>query len=142
MVIEGTETPQPPQPPSPEDQTSGPGSEPGQGGMTSIRAIMEWALSEPKPLAADEEDPQDPHFKPWRRREVVHNSNVRHPCRAWSELGADLYIIKLRASLVKLLSEADSYSAGKVRVECIQGMRKLVSLTHMNRAWGVIIELV
>lgn len=52
----------------------------------------------------------------------------------YSELGVDLYIIKLRASLPKLLADASSYSTGKVRVDCIQGLRKFGQLRHVEWA--------
>ena len=50
---------------------------------------MDWCLEtlQPDPL--------------WQKRKVLHNSKIRYPVRLWSELGADLHIVKLGAPLEK-----------------------------------------
>lgn len=64
---------------------------------------MQWALAEAVP-----EDG-------WRRRSVTYNPSIRYSTRLWPDLGVDLYIVKLRATLPKLIAEAGSYATGKVR---------------------------
>ena len=59
---------------------------------------------------------------------MVLNPSILYSTRLWPDLGVDLYIIKVRAPLPKLISEAGSYATGKVRVDCIQGLRKLGQL--------------
>eukprot|EP00798_Chlamydomonas_sp_ICE-L_P018236 gene18236-24687_t len=81
-------------------------------------SIIDWALEDEVP---EEEEPM-------RKRLVVYNSAVRYPTRLWASLGVDLYITKLRSSLTKISAEAGSYATGKVRADCIRGLRKLYQL--------------
>lgn len=61
------------------------------------------------------------------------NSSIRYNCRLYAPLGVDLWVVKLRAPLPKILAEASTYAAGKVRVDCIMGVRKLAQLRWV---WG------
>jgi len=54
-----------------------------------LQAIMDWCLETPQPEPS------------WMRRVVFHNSMIRYPMCLWTELGADLHILKLGAPLQK-----------------------------------------
>ncbi|GAX72591.1 hypothetical protein CEUSTIGMA_g47.t1 [Chlamydomonas eustigma] len=93
-----------------------------EGVMKVVKLIQEWALSEPKPEES------------WGLRHVVFNPSICYSTRLWPDLGVDLYIIKVRAHMPKLISEAGSYATGKVRVDCIQGLKKLQQLRTVTWA--------
>ncbi len=59
------------------------------GAMRVVQAIIAWALEESRP-----EDN-------WQRRNVLYNSGLVYANRLWADLGVDLHIVKLHASLAK-----------------------------------------
>ncbi|KAG2498371.1 hypothetical protein HYH03_003630 [Edaphochlamys debaryana] len=89
-----------------------------EGAMEIVKGIADWALEDVKPEEG------------WRRRVVLFNASpsLRTASRLYAPLGADLWIVKLRAPLPKLLGEPGSFATGRVRPDCVQGLRRLGAL--------------
>ncbi|GFR51407.1 hypothetical protein Agub_g13845, partial [Astrephomene gubernaculifera] len=89
-----------------------------EGAMRIVKGIAEWALETPKPEEG------------WRRRAVLFSASpaLRTASRLYAPLGVDLWIVKLRAPLPKLLGEPGSFATGRVRPDCVQGLRRLGAL--------------
>ncbi|EFJ51585.1 hypothetical protein VOLCADRAFT_87753 [Volvox carteri f. nagariensis] len=86
-----------------------------EGAMKIVKGIADWALEDPKPEES------------WRRRCVLFSSSpsVRTASRLYAPLGVDLWIVKLRAPLNKLLGEPGSFATGR-------GLRRLGTLRSVT----------
>ena len=93
-----------------------------------VRALASWALEEQRTA---QQAPQS--GAPWLARRVVFDAEGS-PNRLYSELGAALPALKLRASLERLAAEPASCPQGALRPDCAAGLRRLLALARAP--WG------
>ncbi|KAK9808931.1 hypothetical protein WJX72_006568 [[Myrmecia] bisecta] len=92
-------------------------------GMQQINGIRMQALHDPQPKGCG-----------GRGRQILYNPDIRYPSRLYAALGVSLWIIKLRAPLAQIQGEAGTYATGKVRPDCVEGIRRLVGIHAMQWA--------
>eukprot|EP00891_Asterochloris_glomerata_P007094 jgi/Astpho2/7094/Aster-x1406 len=68
------------------------------------------------------------------QRRVLLNQAARYKRRLFAAFGPSLWIIKLRASLTTIEGQASSFAAGKVRPECVEGLKRVLGLRRV--AWA------
>jgi len=88
------------------------------GAMNLIASIAGWALRNRTPIEGG------------RPRKILYNAKFRYPHRMFCSLGVNLWIIKLRAPMAKLVANPASWAQGMVREQCKEGMRRLHMLTQ------------
>lgn len=91
-------------------------------GMQLMMSIAEWAFTEPKPDDAKIE------------RRMMYNRTMRYPERLYANFGTDLWIVKLRSSLMQIVADAKSYSSGQVKPDCVVGLHRVFAL-HSAIQW-------
>jgi len=95
-----------------------------QGGALGgvLSDVLKWAQCDPEPIEKG------------TPRRVLYNKTLSYSHRAYPVLGAALWIVKLRTTLPKLLRQAATYAASKVRPECREGLHRVATLTTLTWA--------
>lgn len=95
-----------------------------QGGVMTgvVLQIMTWAQMDPCPVEGG------------IPRKVVFNCDVAYEHRLYSSLGANLWMVKLRATLPGLLRTPATFAVGKVRPDCKEGLLRVGRLADLT--WG------
>lgn len=70
-----------------------------------------------------------PSSEKMRARVVMWNPSLRYSSRLYGPLGVYLQQVKLRAPLLRIVSEPGTFATGKVRKECMEGIKRLARLS-------------
>eukprot|EP00892_Ulva_mutabilis_P005256 jgi/Ulvmu1/3101/UM015_0141.1 len=90
--------------------------------QTLIVQVAEWALRNNSPLSNGQ------------HRRVLYNGALRYSERLYHSLGANLWILKTRRPLKRLLQTPSTFTRSQVRSECKEGLRRLGCLDRLQWA--------
>ncbi|DBA67916.1 TPA: hypothetical protein ACH3X2_014119 [Trebouxia sp. C0005] len=102
--------------------------------MIVVEGLAEGAMQRVEGIALQALTGALPQPNATCRRAVHWHQGLRYKSRLYSELGPNLWIIKMRAPLSSIEGQAASYATGKVRKECVEGLRRVVGLRRVEWA--------